>query len=38
MRDPPDEIPEDMDPNDIVPKIYEVVYDKTLMQDRILMY
>lgn len=38
MRDPPDEIPEDVDVNDIVPKIYEVVYDKTQMQDRILSY
>lgn len=38
MRDPPDEIPDDVDVNDIVPKIYEAIYDKTMMQDRILMY
>lgn len=38
MRDPPDEIPDDVDVNDIVPKIYEAIYDKNQMQDRILMY
>lgn len=38
MRDPPDEIPDGVELADIVPKIYEPIYDKQSVIDRIMMY
>lgn len=38
MRDAPDEIPDGVDLQDIIPKIYEPIYDKNNVQERIFSY